>query len=163
MGAVTTVSCSILALTHLLFEFKGKCSLEGLGCLHGKECPKVRTGWCQNGEKYQEEGDHNPAPSASQSLFLTPAPPSSVRSQYPGPFVRLKEADQSLGLSSGPSSHQPHESLSNFTNLLEPLVISKWKTMAALWVVIQTVRDHRKAPCSHLTHERVLGSGSSGI
>lgn len=25
VGAVTMVSCSILALTHLLFEFKGKC------------------------------------------------------------------------------------------------------------------------------------------
>ena len=30
-----------------------------------------------------------------------------------------------MELSSGPSSHQPHESLSNFTNLLEPLLISK--------------------------------------
>jgi ribosomal RNA-processing protein 12 len=31
VGAVTMVSCSILALTHLLFEFKGEYLSEGLG------------------------------------------------------------------------------------------------------------------------------------
>lgn len=41
VGAVTMVSCSILALTHLLFEFKGKCLfLEGLRSSRGRKMPE---------------------------------------------------------------------------------------------------------------------------
>lgn len=40
VGAVTMVSCSILALTHLLFEFKGKYNfLESLGSPQGRKMP----------------------------------------------------------------------------------------------------------------------------
>lgn len=41
VGAVTMVSCSILALTHLLFEFKGEwCFFEGLGSHQGGKMPR---------------------------------------------------------------------------------------------------------------------------
>lgn len=41
VGAVTMVSCSILALTHLLFEFKGECCiLESLGSPQGRKMPE---------------------------------------------------------------------------------------------------------------------------
>lgn len=41
VGTVTMVSCSILALTHLLFEFKGNSNfLEGLGNSQGRKMPR---------------------------------------------------------------------------------------------------------------------------
>lgn len=41
VGAVTMVSCSILALTHLLFEFKGECCfLESLGSPQDRKMPR---------------------------------------------------------------------------------------------------------------------------
>lgn len=58
VGAVTMVSCSILALTHLLFEFKGKrYFLEGLGSPRGRAVPrKSGQGGYQNGEWSWEGG-----------------------------------------------------------------------------------------------------------
>lgn len=51
-----------------------------------------------------------------------------------------------MELSSGPSSHQPHESLSNFTNLLEPLLISKMENHGYSMGADSNCETHRKGP-----------------
>lgn len=78
VGAVTMVSCSILALTHLLFEFKGKCDFfESMGSPQGRKMPR-RLGHYQMEERSQEGGrkagakpSHLPSP-LLPSLTLPP-------------------------------------------------------------------------------------------
>lgn len=57
VGAVTMVSCSILALTHLLFEFKGTCSfLKAWEALRVGKYSGGRQGGYQVGERSREGG-----------------------------------------------------------------------------------------------------------
>lgn len=58
VGAVTMVSCSILALTHLLFEFKGKrYFLEGLASPRGRTMPRRSGQGGYQNEEWSWEGE----------------------------------------------------------------------------------------------------------
>lgn len=81
----------------------------------------------------RQQGDPESSPFASQ-FFPHKVLPLSLSLHHPAvcsPSILGLLSDWSEGsyqfmeLSSGPSPHQPHESLNNFTNLLEPLLISK--------------------------------------
>lgn len=72
VGAVTMVSCSILALTHLLFEFKGKCCfLEGNP--QGRKMPRrsgQRSYHTRMGKFPMGEEELKPSPAASPLQLL---------------------------------------------------------------------------------------------
>lgn len=83
VGAVTMVSCSILALTHLLFEFKGKSDfLAGLGSPWGRKMPRrVAT-------RQRKEEELEPSPAASH-LLCCPARPSHFPAAISHPILRV--------------------------------------------------------------------------
>lgn len=73
VGAVTMVSCSILALTHLLFEFKGKCDFfESMGSPQGRKMPRRlgHTRWRKGHRREEEKLEPSPATS---HLLCSPA------------------------------------------------------------------------------------------
>lgn len=85
VGAVTMVSCSILALTHLLFEFKGKrCFLEGLGGPWGRKMPRRSgQGGCPSGKGPLDGGRKAQLPALSSAttqlgLPASPCPASPL-------------------------------------------------------------------------------------
>lgn len=88
VGAVTMASCSILALTHLLFEFKGEhCFLEGLVSPRGRTVPRRSGQGGYQDEEWSWEGGRRAGPEPNclppsllpSSAFLLPQGPESPR------------------------------------------------------------------------------------